>query len=357
MMPEADFWRQKKVFLTGHTGFKGGWLALWLHRLGAFVHGFALDPETEPCLFDAAHVSAVLASDVRGDVRDAHALMRAMRDAEPEVVIHMAAQPLVRRSYRDPLATYATNVMGTVHLLEAIRHVGGVSQVLVVTSDKCYENVERKSGYREGEPLGGFDPYASSKACAELATAAWRRSFFEGGRQVGIATARAGNVIGGGDWSEDRLVPDIVRAWRQKQPVVLRNPGAIRPWQHVLEALRGYLLLIERMAQAPEKFSRAWNFGPAEDDARTVEWMVRRFARTWEGGEWEESSMNEPHEARLLILDSALARKELEWQPALDVDEGVDWTAAWYRAHEQGEDMHDFTLAQISQFEMRLPAC
>lgn len=353
---QNNFWCGRRVFLTGHTGFKGGWLALWLHRLGARVHGYALAPEIDPCLFVTARIGDILVSDERGDVRDGEALIRAMQKANPHIVIHMAAQPLVRRSYHEPVLTYASNVMGTVHLLEAVRRTPGVEQVLVITSDKCYENREREAGYREEEPLGGFDPYSSSKACAELVTSAYRRSFFDNdARCIGVATARAGNVIGGGDWSEDRLIPDMVRAWRRNETVRIRHPQAVRPWQHVLEALRGYLLLIERLAERPRQFSSAWNFGPEEQDTRPVEWMVSRFAEAWGGGKWQKVAPADGlHEAGLLRLDCSKARQMLDWHPVLHVEEGVDWTAAWYRAFEDGADMYRFTIDQIQEFEARV---
>ena len=341
------------MFLTGHTGFKGGWLALWLHRLGAKVFGYALDPDTEPCFFASARVGEVLEADVRGDVRDLDALRRAMEEARPDVVIHMAAQPLVRRSYRQPVETYATNVMGTVHVLEAARALPSVQQILVVTSDKCYENRERARGYREDEPLGGLDPYSSSKACAELVTAAYRRSFFANGSRIALASARAGNVIGGGDWAEDRLIPDMVRAWMRGEPVRIRHPEAVRPWQHVLEALHGYLVLMAHMARDPARYSTAWNFGPDEADARSVAWMVARFAEAWGAGKWVPDRGEHPPEAGLLRLDCAKAKRALGWRPRLDADTRVRWTAEWYRAFQKGMDMHAFSLEQIQAFEAR----
>lgn len=350
-----DFWRGKRVFLTGHTGFKGSWLAIWLHRLGAKVHGFALDPETNPNLFTNARVKDCLASDIRGDVRDIAALKQAMESADPDVVIHMAAQPLVRRSYHDPVGTYATNVMGTVHALEAARSCRHLRALLVVTSDKCYENRDIRRGYREDEPLGGFDPYSSSKACAELVAQAYRRSFFSGEEErAGVATARAGNVIGGGDWSKDRLIPDAIRAWLQDEPVRIRHPEAVRPWQHVLDALNGYLLLLKRLAESATEFSGAWNFGPEDRDARKVAWVVERFARVWGDGQWQAvAGENALHEASVLALDSTKARNKLNWKPALTMEEAIDWTVRWYRAFSEGADMANVTLEQVEAFEAK----
>lgn len=345
------FWKGKRVFVTGHTGFKGGWLCLWLKHLGAEVTGYALEPATDPCLFLAANVSGGMDSLI-GDVRDRHGLARAMRDAKPEVVIHMAAQALVRHSYHHPVETYETNVMGTVNLLEAVRQSDSVKSVLVVTSDKCYENQERKEGYREEEPMGGFDPYSNSKGCAELVVSAYRQSFFDGGKQVAIATARAGNVIGGGDWSEDRLIPDMVRAFTVEESVIIRNPGSVRPWQHVFEALHGYLLLLERMDDDPGSFSQAWNFGPADDDARDVAWIVEQFVSDWGDAQWRiEAEAEALHETHLLKLDCSKARRKLNWRPVLDIEQMLKWTADWYRAYYSEHDVKMTSQQQLNQFQ------
>jgi len=345
------FWKGKRVFVTGHTGFKGAWFCLWLKHLGAEVTGYALGPATNPCLFLAANVSNGMDSRI-GDVRDRQGLARTMLDARPEVVIHMAAQSLVRYSYSHPVETYETNVLGTVNLLEAVRQCDSVKSVLVVTSDKCYENQEREEGYREDEPMGGFDPYSSSKGCTELVVSAYRRSFFEDEKQVAIATARAGNVIGGGDWSEDRLIPDMVRAFAAKEPVVIRNPSAVRPWQHVFDALHGYLLLMERMEDDPASFSGAWNFGPADEDARDVAWIVEQFVHTWGGAGWRiEADAGKLHEAHWLRLDCSKARRELNWRPVLDIERALQWIADWYSAYYDKRDVRIISQQHLDQFQ------
>jgi CDP-glucose 4,6-dehydratase len=340
----------RRVFLTGHTGFKGGWLALSLARLGASVRGYALDPSTEPSLFAAARIGQVV-HDVRGDIRDAARLDHAMREFEPDIVFHLAAQPLVRRSYTDPVGTYATNVIGTAHLLESIRTLPSVRAVVVVTTDKCYLNREWHWGYRETDPLGGHDPYSSSKACAEILCASYRKSFFSPERsehKVALATARAGNVIGGGDWSEDRLIPDLIRGFIDGEPVPIRRPLSVRPWQHVLEPIAGYLLLVEKLLSGDENFADAWNFGPWDDDAWPVERIATAMARRWGGGAaWFRAGDQSVHEAGLLKLDSSKARAELGWQPRLRLDTALEWLVDWYQAWQGGTDMQSFTLKQI----------
>lgn len=352
----ASFWQGRSVFVTGHTGFKGSWLCLWLQSLGAKVSGYALPPPTCPSLFEVARVVAGMATSVVGDIRDLSALLRAMQTAQPEIVIHMAAQPLVRRSYADPVETYSTNVMGIVHLLESVRQTPSVRAVVNVTTDKCYENKEWVWGYRENEPMGGFDPYSSSKACAELVTAAYRNSFFhaashEHGR-VAVATARAGNVIGGGDWAEDRLVPDILRAFAQNQPVIIRNPHAIRPWQHVLEPLSGYLRLAERLYSDGQAFAEGWNFGPNDHDARPVQWIVEHLVNHWgNGASWQQDGEVHPHEAHYLKLDISKARMRLNWCPHWNLAIGLDKIVEWHNAFTQQQDMHNFSLNQIMDFQ------
>ena len=349
------FWRGKRVFLTGHTGFKGGWLSLWLQELGAELTGYALTPPTQPNLFDTAQVSSNMTS-VIGDIRDGDALTLAMQRAQPEVVIHMAAQPLVRKSYVDPVETYSTNVMGTVNVLESVRQTPEVRAVVNVTTDKCYENKEWVWGYRENEPMGGHDPYSNSKACSELVTSAYRNSFFNAsnasGKQVALASARAGNVIGGGDWAADRLIPDILEAFSRSTPVVIRNPQAIRPWQHVLEPLRGYLTLAERLYLDGTSVAEAFNFGPNSEDARPVEWIVQRLVDQWsEGASWQRDMAAHPHEAHYLKLDISKAGARLGWHPQLRLEQALQLTVDWARCRLQGGDVRAFTLAQIHNYQ------
>ncbi len=344
-----SFWRAKRVLITGHTGFKGAWLSLWLAKLGANVTGYALAPPSQPSLFDAASLGNVLSS-VQADVRDLGSLKAAFNEARPEVVFHLAAQALVRPSYDDPVGTFTTNVMGTVNVLEAARSQPETRSVVVVTSDKCYENREWPWGYRENEAMGGHDPYSSSKGCAELVTAAYRSSFARAG--VGIASARAGNVIGGGDWAKDRIIPDFVRALERGQPLRVRNPGAVRPWQHVLEPLAGYLLLAERLLLEPVRFAEGWNFGPVDTDARPVSWVVDRFAQNWGGGvTWQADPGPHPHEANFLKLDCSKARNLLSWRPRLSLEQSLRWVTDWYRGFSTGSSAAELCLSQIAAFE------
>lgn len=348
-------WRSRRVFLTGHTGFKGGWLALWLARSGAQVCGYSLDPATEPNLFTVAEVGSVV-DDIRGDILDRLRLEKSMQDFAPELVFHLAAQPLVRRSYADPLGTYATNVLGTAHVLEAVRKTPSVRAVVCVTTDKCYENQEWVWPYRETDPLGGHDPYSSSKACAEIVSEAYRSSFFSVERpeehRVALATARAGNVIGGGDWSEDRLIPDLIRGFQSRQPVRIRRPRAIRPWQHVLEPIHGYIMLAERLLAGEEAFASAFNFGPGDGDAWPVERIADRMVAAWgEGAKWIRDADPGVHEAGVLRLDASKARAVLQWQPCLKIETALEWVIDWYREWERGEAMKEFTLAQIIRYE------
>ena len=351
----AAFWRNKRVLVTGHTGFKGSWLTLWLRRLGARVTGYALPAATTPNLFELARVADGL-QDVRGDVRDLDHLAAVCAEHAPEIVIHLAAQSLVRRGYQFPVETYATNVMGTVHVLEAVRLAGGVRVVVVVTSDKCYENREWVWGYRENEALGGRDPYSSSKGCAELVTAAYRQSYFAPSdyarHGVALASARAGNVIGGGDWAADRLVPDALKAFGAGQTLAVRNPLAVRPWQHVLERLAGYLLLAERLWADGPRFAEGWNFGPPAEEARPVAWVVDRLAGQW-GPEarWEQEAGLHPHEAHSLRLDCSRARQLLGWEPRLSLDEALSWIVEWHRGYLRGQDLRALSEAQIARYE------
>jgi CDP-glucose 4,6-dehydratase len=344
-------WRGRRVLVTGHTGFKGSWLSLWLHALGADVTGFALPPPSEPSLFDAARIDALIAH-YEGDVRDLTAVRAVVEASRPEVIFHLAAQPLVRLSYREPVETYATNVMGTVHLLEAARRAPDVKAIVCVTSDKCYENREWVWPYRENDPMGGHDPYSSSKGCAELVAAAWRSSFFANG--PGLATVRAGNVIGGGDWATDRLVPDLVRAFEAGAAPLIRSPDAVRPWQHVLEALGGYLQIAERLLAGERQFADAWNFGPSDEDARPVSWIVERMRAAWGGAPQPQADHgSRVHEAGLLRLDCSKARAALGWRPALKLEQALDWIVEWHKAVGGGEDARAITLKQIADYQAR----
>jgi CDP-glucose 4,6-dehydratase len=346
----AEFWRGKRVFLTGHTGFKGSWLSLWLQSMGTEVHGLALAPPTVPSLYNEAGVGKNLASNI-GDIRNYDIVYAAMKVSKPDIVIHMAAQPLVRLSYDTPIETYATNVMGTVHVLEAARQIGTARAIVNVTTDKCYENREWVWGYREDEPMGGYDPYSNSKGCSELVTSAYRRSFFQ--RQgIALASARAGNVIGGGDWAKDRLIPDILRAFDCGEPVVIRNPYATRPWQHVLEPLSGYLVLAEKLYAEGMSWAEAWNFGPSDEDARPVQWIVEKMVQLWgKDASWQLDDTNHVHEAAYLKLDISKAKSRLSWQPHWSLsgalEQIVDWQQAWLAKH----DVQEKCIQQIQLYQ------
>jgi CDP-glucose 4,6-dehydratase len=355
-MVNSDFWQGKKVLLTGHTGFKGSWLSLWLQSMGAKVVGYALNPPTNPSLFYAAEVAEGMAS-IIGDIRDLEKLQAVFAKYQPEIVIHMAAQPLVRYSYVNPVETYSTNVMGTVNVLEAVRHCSSVKAVVNVTTDKCYENREWAWGYRENEPMGGFDPYSNSKGCAELVSAAYRSSFFNpdayAQHGVAIATARAGNVIGGGDWAEDRLIPDIMRAISECESVNIRNPCAIRPWQHVLEPLSGYLVLAQKLFTEGAIYAEAWNFGPNDEDAKPVQWIVENLTKAWgEGASWSLDKGDHPHEAYYLKLDCSKAKAQLDWHPRWSLDKALIKIVEWQKQYQKGINIKELTLTQIEQYSI-----
>ena len=353
-MIKPSFWYGKKVFVTGHTGFKGSWLCLWLEQMGAVVRGYSLPAPTEPSLFDVANVRQGLISE-EGDIRDFFHLREALADFKPEIVFHMAAQPLVRLSYDEPIETYSTNVMGTVYVLEAIKQIGGVKAVVNITSDKCYENREWVWGYREDEAMGGYDPYSNSKGCAELVASAYRNSFFNAAKYhehgTALASVRAGNVIGGGDWAKDRLIPDILRSFEDNQPVIIRNPHSIRPWQHVLEPLSGYLLVAQKLDTEGPAFAEGWNFGPNEMDATPVQSIVDTMVGLW-GGEacWQLDGQDHPHEAHYLKLDCSKAKMRMEWHPRWDLNTTLDRIVSWHKAWLSGEDMRTYTLNEINDY-------
>jgi len=348
------FWMGKCVLLTGHTGFKGSWLSLWLQSMGVQVVGYALAPPTKPSLFEVAGVGKGMTS-IIGDVRDLEHLRNVFAKHRPEIVIHMAAQPLVRYSYIEPVETYSTNVMGTVNLLEAVRGTDSIKALVNVTSDKCYENREWIWGYRENEAMGGYDPYSSSKGCAELVTAAYRDSYFHPEKYkmhgLAIASARAGNVIGGGDWADDRLVPDIMRSITHGKPVIVRNPHAIRPWQHVLEPLSGYLVLARKLYEGGVTYAEGWNFGPNEEDAKPVQWIVEKLTQAWGGGaSWVLDGGDHPHEAQYLKLDCSKAKMRLDWHPRWHLEDALGAITDWHRAQRDGKDMRELTLRQIGAY-------
>jgi len=348
LMMDEKFWKDKRVFLTGHTGFKGSWLSIWLNSLGALVKGYSLDPPTTPCLFNEARVSEKIDSEI-GDIRNLDQLQKSMSDFNPDILIHMAAQPLVRYSYIEPIETYEVNVMGTAKVLEAARGCTNLKSIVSVTTDKCYENKEWEWGYRENEPMGGHDPYSSSKGCAELITSAYRRSFMQE-RGIGLATVRAGNVIGGGDWAVDRLIPDILRAFEKNESVIIRNPKATRPWQHVLEPLSGYLLLAEKLYEDSVKFSEGWNFGPNDGDVKPVDWILDKMVAKWKGASWELDPVNHPHEAGFLKLDISKAKSKLNWQPAWHLDHTLEKIISWHQAWLNKENIQVICLQEINDY-------
>ncbi|VAW64539.1 CDP-glucose 4,6-dehydratase [hydrothermal vent metagenome] len=347
-MTDEKFWSNKRVYLTGHTGFKGSWLALWLSSLGANVKGYALTPPSSPSLFNEARVAENIESET-GDIRDLKKLCKSMAGFDPDVLIHMAAQPLVRLSYVEPVETYETNVMGTVNVLQAARQCSKLKSIISVTTDKCYENKEWDWGYRENEPMGGHDPYSSSKGCAELVTSAYRRSFMQE-KGVGIATVRAGNVIGGGDWADDRLIPDILRAFEKNAAVIIRNPKAIRPWQHVLEPLSGYLNLAQKLYNAPGEYSEGWNFGPEDIDVKPVDWILNTMVKKWPDANWALDQKSQPHEAGFLKLDISKAKSRLSWQPTWHLDRTLEKIISWQLAWLNKEDVQKICLTEIGEY-------
>lgn len=350
---DRNFWRGKRVFVTGHTGFKGGWLTLWLANMGAEVHGYALPAPTAPAFFEVCDLRSQLKSNTLADIRDRESLAQAVQSAQPQIIFHLAAQPLVRYAYQSPVETYDVNVMGTVHLLEAVRKTPGVRAVVNITTDKCYENHEGDRPYSENEAMGGYDPYSSSKGCSELVTAAYRRSFLDPSG-IFLASARAGNVIGGGDWATDRLVPDFFRTLDMAQTLVVRSPDAIRPWQHVLEPLSGYLRLAEKLYTEGRDFAQAWNFGPEQSDARSVKWIVESLCRQVPGAAWKCSDAPQPHEAQCLKLDSTKAKKKLGWYPRWDLQTALEQTLAWHMAWKSKKDMLAVSLGQIREYEHKI---
>ena len=356
MVNNKNFWQGKKVLLTGHTGFKGAWLSLWLKTLGANVIGYSLDPISETNLFSLLKIEEEIVS-VYGNIQNIDFLQETLKKYNPEIVIHMAAQSLVRKSYINPLDTYMTNVMGTVNILECIRYVDSVKSVVIVTTDKCYENKETNIGYEEHYSLGGVDPYSSSKACAELVTNSYRKSFFSTNKTCFIASARAGNVIGGGDWSEDRLIPDVIKAVLENRSVLIRNPKAIRPWQHVLEPLSAYMLLAEKLYTDGCNYAESWNFGPDLKDVKSVEWIINKINELWsEPIHWDIDKSNHPHEAQKLILNCNKALSKLNWAPKWDINTALEKTIEWYKAYQNKNDLRSITLQQILTYEnsMRL---
>ena len=348
-MINQSFWKNKRVFITGHTGFKGSWLSLWLSSLGAKVKGYALAPATTPSLFEVARVSEKIQSEV-GDIRNLEQLRDSMVSFNPDILIHMAAQPLVRLSYKEPVDTYETNVMGTVKVLEAACSCSNLKSIVSVTTDKCYENREWVWGYREDEPMGGYDPYSSSKGCAELVTSAYRRSFMQE-QGIGLASARAGNVIGGGDWAHDRLIPDILRAFEKSTPVIVRNPKSTRPWQHVLEPLSGYLMLAEKLYNAPGDYAEGWNFGPQDDDVKPVDWILDHMVSQWgDGASWKLDNAAHPHEAGFLKLDISKAKARLHWKPTWHLNETLERIIRWHQSWINQDDMQAVCVNEIYQY-------
>ena len=347
-MIDREFWQGKRVFLTGHTGFKGSWLSLWLASLGAEVKGYALNPPTQPSLFDEAKVGKVIDSQI-GDIRDQDTLYESMLEFNPDILIHMAAQPLVRYSYDAPIETYEVNVIGTAKVLEVARSCSDLKAIVNITTDKCYENDERSQGYKEDDPMGGHDPYSSSKGCAELVASAYRRSFLQE-QGIGLASVRAGNVIGGGDWADDRLIPDILRSFEKSESVVIRNPKATRPWQHVLEPLSGYLILAEKLYKNQKEYAEGWNFGPNEQDVKPVEWILDKMRDKWPGANWKLDKNSNPYEANFLQLDISKAKSKLGWEPVWKLSHTLGKIVEWHKAWINKEDMRLICLKEIQEY-------
>jgi len=347
-MIDPIFWKDKRVFLTGHTGFKGGWLVLWLHSLGAEVKGYSLNPPTEPSLFKEVRINSIIDSQI-DDIRNLIVLKKSINDFNPDILIHMAAQPLVRYSYDAPVETYETNVIGTVNILEVARSCKNLKAIVNITTDKCYENDGRSEGYKEDDPMGGYDPYSSSKGCAELVTSAYRRSFLQE-QGVGLASVRAGNVIGGGDWADDRLIPDILRSFGKGEPVVIRNPKATRPWQHVLEPLSGYLILAEKLYKNQKEYAEGWNFGPNEKDVKPVDWILDKMILKWLDASWKLDQNSSPYEASYLKLDITKAESKLGWKPVWGLSCTLEKIIDWHKAWLDKEDMQAICLAEIEEY-------
>ena len=347
-MIDQEFWKGKRVFLTGHTGFKGSWLSLWLCSLGAEVRGYALNPPTSPSLFNEAKIDTIIDSQI-ADIRDQDTLHESMTGFNPDILIHMAAQPLVRYSYDAPIETYEVNVIGTAKVLEVARSCPNLKAIVNITTDKCYENDERVEGYKENDPMGGYDPYSSSKGCAELVASSYRRSFLQD-QGIGIASVRAGNVIGGGDWADDRLIPDILRSFEKNKPVVIRNPKATRPWQHVLEPLSGYLILAQNLYKDQKKYAEGWNFGPNEKDVQPVDWILDKMISKWPNSSWELDNNSNPHEAGFLKLDISKAKSKLGWSPVWELSQTLERIISWHQAWLNKDDMQTVCLTEIEEY-------
>jgi CDP-glucose 4,6-dehydratase len=347
-MIDQEFWKGKRVFLTGHTGFKGSWLSLWLFSLGVEVKGYALNPPTSPSLFNEAKIDSTIDSQI-ADIRDQDTLHKSMTEFNPDILIHMAAQPLVRFSYDAPIETYEVNVIGTAKVLEVSRSCPSLKAIVNITTDKCYENDGRAKGYKENDPMGGYDPYSSSKGCAELVASSYRRSFLQS-QGIGIASVRAGNVIGGGDWADDRLIPDILRSFEKNKPVIIRNPKATRPWQHVLEPLSGYLVLAQNLYQDQKKYAEGWNFGPNEKDVQSVDWILDKMISKWPNSSWELDNNSSPHEAGFLKLDISKAKSKLGWSPVWELSQTLEKIVIWHQAWLNKEDMQAACLTEIEEY-------
>ena len=344
-MIDKDFWQDKRVFLTGHTGFKGSWLSLWLFSLGAKVRGYSLNPPTTPSLFNEAKIDLLIDSCI-GDIRDQDTLHESMVSFNPDILIHMAAQPLVRYSYNEPIETYEVNVVGTAKVLEVARSCSNLKAIINITTDKCYENDGRTEGYKENDPMGGYDPYSSSKSCAELVTSSYRRSFLQE-QGIGLASVRAGNVIGGGDWADDRLIPDILRSFEKNKPVIIRNPKATRPWQHVLEPLSGYLVLAQKLYKDQKEYAEGWNFGPNEQDVKPVDWILNKMIVSWPNSSWKLDESSNPHEAGFLKLDISKSKSKLDWNPVWELSHTLEKIISWHKAWLNKENMQIVCLTEI----------